>query len=305
MKDVSRKPKTLREAVASAFVSMRKETVSMVIEGKSPKGNPVEVARVAGVMAAKDTQRTIPFCHPVRVDFVSIDFEAKDDGVTATCTVKGVDRTGVEMEALCGASVAALTLFDMLKGVDDSLSISDISVVRKKGGKSDFLETFEKPLKGAVVVVSDSVAQKKRKDTAGQAIVRRLEEANVEVCSFTVVADEIDAIERELRMLLDQGVDIIFTTGGTGLGPRDVTVEAVRRIIEREVPGITEAMRSHGFERTPWAMLSRGIAGVKGNTLIVTLPGSSRGVEESLDAIWPSVLHIFPMMWGGGHPGNR
>jgi len=305
MKDVSKKTSTLREAVATSFVFMRKETVAQAIEGKSPKGNALEVARVAGIMAAKDTQRIIPFCHPVRLDCVTVTFQPKENGILISCTARAVDRTGVEMEALCGASIAALTLYDMYKAVDDSLSIQEVRLVEKKGGKSDFVEVFEKPLRGAVVVVSDSLAAGKRRDTSGKAIVERMKESGVEVVSFTVVADEQEQIEQELRRLLSEGVDIVFTTGGTGVGPRDVTIEAVKRIIDKEVPGITEAMRTHGFARTPWAMLSRGIAGVSGNTLIVTLPGSTRGVQESLDAIWPSVLHIFPMMWGGGHPRSK
>jgi len=301
MRDVSRKPSTLRTATASTWVQMRPETARMVREGQGPKGDPIPVARVAAVMAAKDTSRIIPFCHPVRVDHVAVEFETGEDRVQITCRVTAVDRTGVEMEALCGASVAALTLYDMLKPVDDALAIGETRLVQKKGGKSDFLESFETPLRGAVVVVSDSTAAGRRKDTSGRAIAERFEQAGVQVVDLRVIPDDADAVEQELRRLVTERVDLVFTTGGTGLGPRDVTVEAASRVIEREVPGITEAMRQHGFQRTPRAVLSRGVAGVAGRTLIVTLPGSSRGVQESLDAIWPAVLHIFPMIWGGGH----
>lgn len=302
MRDVSRKPTTLRTAIAASSVRMAKETVAAVREGRGPKGDPIAVARVAGVMAAKETWRIIPYCHPVRVDHVDVDFEVLEDRVEIRCTVTAVDRTGVEMEALCGASVAALTVYDMLKPIDDSLVIGETRLVKKKGGKSDFQERFERPLRGAVVVVSDSAAAGRRRDTSGRAIVERMREAEVEVSEPVVVPDEPEAVRRELMRLIGEGVDLIMTTGGTGLGPRDITVEVVRSIIEREVPGIMEAMRIHGFQRTPRAVLSRGVAGVAGRTLIITLPGSSRGVNESLDALWPAVLHIFPMIWGGGHP---
>jgi cyclic pyranopterin phosphate synthase len=99
----------------------------------------------------------------------------------------------------------------------------------------------------------------------------------------------------------DEGVRLIMTTGGTGLGPRDVTVEATREIMEREIPGIMEAGRAYGQGRTPYAMLSRGIAVQRGRTLIMNLPGSSNGVRETLNAIFPAVLHAYPMMGGGGH----
>ena len=302
MRDVSRKPTTLRRAVATSFVSMAPATVAIVRGGQGPKGDPLPVARVAAVMAANDTSRLIPYCHPVRVDHVAVDFELEDDGIRATCQVTAVDRTGVEMEALCGAAVAALTIYDMLKPVDDGLVICETRLVQKKGGKSDFIEAFETPLKGAVIVVSDGTAAGTRKDTSGKAISERLREAGVELASSVVLPDEPDLVEAELRRLVAAGVDLVLTTGGTGLGPRDRTVEAVRRVIERDIPGITEAMRVHGYLRTPRAVLSRSVAGVAGRTLIVTLPGSSRGVQESLDALWPGLLHIFPMIWGGGHP---
>ena len=94
-----------------------------------------------------------------------------------------------------------------------------------------------------------------------------------------------------------------MTTGGTGLGPRDVTVEATEAVIDRQIPGVMEAARGYGQRRTPYAMLSRGIAGQKGKTIILNLPGSSRGVEETLDAVFPSILHAYPMMQAGGHGG--
>lgn len=302
MRDVSRKPTTLRTAVATCSVSMGAQTALLVRAGQGPKGDPVPVARVAAVMAAKDTARIVPYCHPVRVDHVDVAFEVGDDRVDITCTVTAVDRTGVEMEALCGAMVAALTVYDMLKPVDDRLAIGPTRLERKKGGKSDFAETFERPLRGAVVVVSDSTAAGKRKDGSGRAIAERMAEAGVAVGDVAVLPDDPEAVADALRGLVADRVDLVFTTGGTGLGPRDLTVEAVRRVIEREVPGIPEAMRVHGFQRTPRAVLSRGVAGVAGNTLIVTLPGSTKGVQESLDALWPALLHIFPMIWGGGHP---
>jgi cyclic pyranopterin phosphate synthase len=302
MRDVHRKPSTLREAVAASSVRMRPETLELVRAGSGPKGDALGAARIAGVLAAKDVSRLIPYCHPVRVDHVAIDFDLRADGVAITCSVTAVDRTGVEMEALGGVSVAALTLYDMLKPVDDQLVIGETRLVKKSGGKSDFEERFERPLRAAVIVVSDSTAAGKREDRSGRAITDRLREAEIEVAETLVVPDEPERIEAEVRRLVAAGRDLILTTGGTGLGPRDLTIEAVSRVIERPVAGIAEAMRSHGFQRTPRAVLSRSLAGVAGRTLILTLPGSSRGAQESLDAIWPGVLHIFPMIWGGGHP---
>ena len=100
-------------------------------------------------------------------------------------------------------------------------------------------------------------------------------------------------------------LDLVITTGGTGLGPRDTTPDAMAKVIEREIPGITEALRAYGQARTPYSMLSRGIAGVRGRTIIVNLPGSKRAVAESLDALFPGLFHAFVMLRGGEHPSNR
>jgi molybdenum cofactor biosynthesis protein MoaC len=302
VRDVSRKPTTLRTATARCAVAMDPQTAALVRAGQGPKGDPLPVARVAAVMAAKDTARIVPYCHPVRVDHVDVAFDVGGDRVDIACTVTAVDRTGVEMEALCGAMVAALTVYDMLKPIDDGLSIGPTRLERKTGGKSDFVEPFDRPLRGAVVVVSDSTSAGRRVDGSGRAVASRMAEAGVSVGDAIVVPDDADAVEAVLRRLVAEGTDLVLTTGGTGLGPRDVTVEAARRVIEREVPGIPEAMRAHGFARTPRAALSRGVAGVAGCALIVTLPGSTRGVHESLDALWPALLHVLPMIRGGGHP---
>ncbi|HSH12548.1 MAG TPA: molybdopterin-binding protein, partial [Desulfurivibrionaceae bacterium] len=119
---------------------------------------------------------------------------------------------------------------------------------------------------------------------------------------YEILPDDREIIAARLKKLADQeGFQLVFTTGGTGLGPRDVTPEATLTVLDRPVPGIVEAIRRHGKERTPYAMLSRGEAGLRGDCLIINLPGSSRGAQESLQALFPGVLHIFPMMQGKGH----
>src|SRR3954469_19115960 len=128
-----------------------------------------------------------------------------------------------------------------------------------------------------------------------------LEEHKAQVRYYDIVADEKDTIQDKIRQWVSEDIQFIFTTGGTGLGPRDNTVTAVREILERDAAGIAEAMRAYGQIRTPMAMMSRGVAGSIGHTLIVTLPGSSDGARESLEAIIPAVFHARKMMKGGGH----
>jgi molybdenum cofactor synthesis domain-containing protein len=204
------------------------------------------------------------------------------------------------MEALTGACVAALTIYDMLKPVDDNLEIESIKLLEKSGGLNSFFQAFDRTLRAAVLVLSDSRNQ--LEDKSGKVILERLANYGMEVKEYKIIADEQKVIEIELvRLCDDLRVDIVLTSGGTGVGPRDVTPEATANVIEKQVNGISETLRAYGQRRTPLSMLSRGIGGVRGSTVIVNLPGSVRGVRESLDSLFPGILHIFQMLEGHGH----
>lgn len=300
MKDVGHKAETWRRAVARSVLKAAPETLRRMVENDLPKKDVLIVARVAGIAAAKRTHEIIPYCHPLPIDAAEIEFEVSAAEVEITAVVSAVWKTGVEMEALTAASVAALTIHDMLKPVDKGIEIASTKLVEKIGGKSSFVEKLPDGFKAAVIVSSDSTAKGTRSDKSGRIIERRLREQGI-VPEYIVLPDEATEIRAKMEELVASGAQLILTTGGTGLGPRDVTVEATRDVIDREIPGIMEAARGFGQRRTPYAMLSRGVAGQKGNCLIVNLPGSSRGTEESLDAVFPAVLHAYKMMRGGSH----
>lgn len=302
MRDISQKLETLRTASAEATLTTSPGTIKKINEGKVPKGNVLEMARTSGITAAKKTSDLIPLCHQVPLDYVDLEFELRDNEIRIFSEVKAVWKTGVEMEALTAVSVSALTIYDMLKPIDKELEINNIRLFRKKGGKSDFRQNFTHPLKTAVLVFSDSISEGKKDDRSGKIIVERLKEHPVEVEEYSIFPDERASVKDSLVRLSDyEKYDLILTTGGTGLGPRDVTAETTLEVLDKETPGISEAVRIYGFQRTPYAMLSRAVSGVRGKTLIINLPGSSRGVEESMDALFPWVLHSFWILSGGGH----
>jgi len=300
--NVKRKGTSLRTATARSVVHMAPATLAAVEAAEVPKADPLVVARVAAVQAVKNTPQIIPYCHPIRVDGVTVDYTMEDAAIVAEVTVSGVDRTGVEVEAMTGAAVAALTLYDMLKMVDEDLRIGEVRLLEKRGGKSDFRKFKTDRLRAAVLVLSDSIAAGRKQDLSGLMIRERLETEGLQVADYAIVSDEPDGIEaRLLRYADEDGLDLVITTGGTGFGPRDNVPEVMSKVIEREAPGIPEAARAHGQARTPFSMLSRARAGVRGRTLIVNLPGSRGGVSDSLDALFPGLPHAFKMLWGGGH----
>jgi molybdopterin adenylyltransferase len=153
--------------------------------------------------------------------------------------------------------------------------------------------------RAGILTVSDKGARGERRDTSGEAIRERLKSAGGSVERYEVVPDEREKIGARLRAWADGGdLDLVFTTGGTGLTARDVTPEATLDVVERQVPGLVEAMRAAGLGHTPMAMLSRGVAGARGRCLIVNLPGSEKGVRESLEVILPVLSHAVEMLRG-------
>lgn len=157
-----------------------------------------------------------------------------------------------------------------------------------------------------ILTISDRGARGERADASGPAIREMVLPLGAEVMRYAIVPDERDAIACYLRQWADEGLEVIFTTGGTGLGPRDVTPEATREVIDKEVPGLAEAMRMENLKRSPAAMLSRALAGVRGKCLIINLPGSPKGVQECLEVVLPTLPHALEVLQGRGepHPGE-
>jgi cyclic pyranopterin monophosphate synthase len=286
------------------------------------------MAEVAGITAAKNTSAILPLCHPLPLDAVRVSCTVRPESGTILVRCEAIcsGKTGVEMEALTGVSAALLSIYDLTKGVDPALEIGDVRLRVKEGGKSgrwvhpnvhdedgavpagaSGAEPVAPPLSGlsaAVLTVSDRCSSGDADDASGRLLAALLRDRGAEVASAAIVPDEVAAIRAAVQAAVDRGAHVVVTTGGTGLGPRDVTPEALRPLFATEIPGIGELLRSAGAASTRMSWLSRSTAGIVGGCLVVALPGSPRAVQEGFDAIAPLLGHAVQIVHGGrSHPG--
>ncbi|NOZ47109.1 MAG: bifunctional molybdenum cofactor biosynthesis protein MoaC/MoaB [Chlorobi bacterium] len=301
MRDISWKLNTLRIANAQSIVNVSDISLDAIKNNTVPKGDIFEIAKVAGFLAVKNTSNVIPHCHPIPIEDCTIDFDIKGNDIIVNLEVKTIYKTGIEVEAMYGASVVAITIYDLLKPIDKKIVIRSTKLISKSGGKSSFKNTPKPGFKSAVIVMSDTIAAGKKEDKAGLAIKAKLETQNIENIDYVIIPDEPEDLKLLINKYAAQKYDLVIAAGGTGVSPRDITPETLIPMFEREVRGIAEAARAYGQERTPYSMLSRSVAGLIGKTLIIALPGSTKGASESMDAIFPYLLHIYRMLAGERH----
>jgi len=300
MRDVSAKVSSLRTAKARAVLVVHPDTILAMREGRVPKGDPLPVARIAAIQAVKNTPQLIAYCHTVPIDFVGVEFEVSDNEIAVEVSVKSIYKTGVEMEAMAGAMVAVLNLYDILKMIDDTMEVRTVTLVEKTGGKSNF---DSKPgWNFGVIVVSDGVSAGARIDESGEVLRRRLTELGGQNLEFAVVPDDPETIREICERWCSPEMQLVVLTGGTGLGPRDSTPEALAGLFTKTLTGVVDQIHSYGNSRLPFAMLSRVQAGLVGETVVIALPGSVGAVNDAVDALFPYLTHAFDIVRGGGHP---
>ncbi len=294
MIDISHKTNTLRIAKAQAIIKVNSATITAIKKNAVPKGNVFEASKVAALFAVKNTSSALPHCHPIPVEFTEVSLTITNNTtIQILVTVKTIYKTGCEMEALHGASVAALTMYDMLKPIDKTIEITSIKLLEKSGGKSDYTYLNGEKLSAAVLVISDSVFAKTAEDKSGKFLIEQLKELNFRSTSYKVVPDEIDKIQLAVKSLTAKKFNLILTTGGTGASLRDRTANAIKPLLTKELWGITETARAYGQQRMPYSMLSEGVSGFIDDSLLICMPGSPKAVKEYMEALFPYVLHVF------------
>jgi molybdenum cofactor biosynthesis protein MoaC len=327
MVDTGTKSPTHRVCVASGRLRAAPETVLALQQGRLPKGNALPLAEAAGIAAVKKTADLLPLCHPLAIDAAHLRFEFEESAVRVVCEVRAHAKTGVEMEALSGVSAALLCLYDLTKGIDPVLEITDVRLLEKTGGKSGHwrhpnAETaapnpgpVDQPWRGIrtwILTLSDRCARGEQVDRSGPALEKKVLSLGGTVIKTRILPDDSKTLTSTLEECLRAPGTLVLTTGGTGVGPRDITPDTLMAMGGKVIPGMGERMRRMGERHSLFAGLSRSEAFMWRENLLICLPGSEKGACESLDAISELVPHALQILQGGNHgdqnkgskPGN-
>ncbi|MFM8314123.1 MAG: bifunctional molybdenum cofactor biosynthesis protein MoaC/MoaB [Deltaproteobacteria bacterium] len=319
MVDVSSKEVTFRKAEATGSIRMGQKAFDMVLHRTLPKGDALKLAEISGILGVKQTPSLLPLCHPLPIEEVKVTCtpDEKTFSVKVICQVSTTSKTGVEMEALMGANAALLCLYDLIKMVDPALVVENIRLNFKEGGKSGLWkhpeweastslshtqpETLLSKIECAIVTSSDRVSQNQASDSSGPLAHQWLTEHGAKVIATSVVPDEKKALSEVILNFCEKGLPFLVISGGTGMGPRDITIQTLLELGAREMSGIGEHLRREGSRFKKSACLSNSGGFVLNQTFILALPGSPKAVEEGLNSVRDLIPHAVHILKGGHH----
>ena len=324
MVDVTQKSPTLRVAQARGLIRMSHGTFALVRDRKLPKGDAIALAEVSGIMAAKQTPNLLPLCHPIPIEKVTLKCVPleKESSVEVICEVSTMAKTGVEMEALVGTQAALLCLYDLIKMVDPYLSIEGVRLNFKQGGKRGLwkhpdyhteiscAETTDSvfaaskrfsSLELAIVIASDRVSKNEAQDLSGPCAQSWFEQRGASVKEIVVVPDDTQKLKQAISRLCENRIPLLVISGGTGMGPRDVTITTLQELNAKESKGFGELLRQKGGANKKTAWLSNSGGFILNQTLIIALPGSPKAVQEGLAVLEDLLPHALHVLSGGNH----
>lgn len=313
MIDISYKKYSYRSACVSGVIFVGKNVFNLIKEKKIEKGDPIVLAEIAGINAVKNTANFILLSHPINIE--NVFFKVVLDDITYSIKIYSFvfsnAKTGVEMEAFVGLSAALLTIYDLTKKFNPFSFIKDIGLIFKDGGESGkqlgsldylpdefkkffiFKENFFDKTSVCVITISDRASLGRYEDLSGKYLVEFFKSKFCSNLVNVIVPDDSLILLNVLKNYMDMyNPNIILTSGGTGISSRDITYDVVNNLCHKIIPGIGEFLRLTGSFYSSNSWLSRSIAGVYKNTLIVSLPGNPNAVSESLNELSPLLLHV-------------
>ena len=296
MIDISDKLISERTATSSGLIKMSKETIEFIRNDNIPKGNVFTIAKIAGIQAAKKTSELIPLCHQLNISWIDISFEIKNQNILVKSVAKTKEATGIEMEVLTATSIACLTIYDMCKSIDKKIKILEVKLDNKTGGKKSI--NYFSP-QTAIITLSDS--RYKKTDLSGKILKEGLKNNGCKLEYYNLIPDDEKKLKFEVESLVKKDFNLIVTTGGTGVGPRDITVETINPMLSQRLNGVEQALHNYGRKKTSTAMLSRLIVGRILNTFIICLPGSTSAIKDALNVLMPHFLHVYQISKGKKH----
>lgn len=317
MIDVSEKNISFRRATAQGTIWVGAEAFAQIEAKKIPKGCPKILAEIAGINGAKQASQTIPLCHPLPLDSIQVSVVSNREqaSYTVNCTVSTNAKTGVEMEALAGVNSALLTIYDLTKMIEPALEIGEIYLVTKEGGKhgvwnhpkNNKIELLEKRVSSidlsdfsvGEITLSDRAARGAYIDQSTPKIQQLLLETKINLCDSKLIADDAQQLILAIEELVNQGADWIITTGGTGLGPRDITYPTLKELCDQDIPGLAEKLRQESARYTPYAWVSRVYAGIYQRTLITAIPGNPKAIIQLLPVLTSLMKHTLSVLKTG------
>jgi len=324
MIDIANKAATQRVAIAEGSIYVGESAFDLIAQRTLPKGDVLILAEMAGIQGAKMTPQLIPLCHPLNLDQVQIStaLDQKNSIIKVYCRVSAYAKTGVEMEALAGVNAALLCIYDLTKMVEPALTIKDIRLLVKQGGKhglwfhsdgipeeiNHLMPTTKIPeytgIKASIIKTSDRASQGLYSDTDEliSGVEKKLTDLGMQVIATKILPNEPEQIQQYLISHIEQHAPhLVFTLGGTGLSTRDTTPDSITQICSRQIPGLSELLRLEGSKYTEHAWLSRSIVGMRNNSLIITLPGKPKAAIEGITILQLVLSHAIKSIIGKAH----
>ncbi len=291
MDDSSSRPEAQQSAKAEGKIFFSNGAREILLEENAPKLDVITAAKVAGIQAAKRASEFIPFHHSTALNWIELDFTSTEDHIKIQSTVKAVTRSGLEMEALTAVSVAALTILDMCKDHDQQVNIQDIKLIPKVSKRR--MLTVKTALKVGIIVISDRITAGLADDEVGQVLQSGFAKEGYHANNYSIISNDADKLIEKVQEWLEQNIELIITTGGNGIGPRDITLTSLEPFFDFRMEGLEQTLHSIAQVKNNGFYMDRLAAGKIGKTIVICLPIDITLVQDVLNVILPNIHQAF------------